>query len=51
MSSSSDPKLCRIPELTLSSINYAQISDTVCFGGIQSDAGIGFSIFGGEKKT
>lgn len=27
-------------------MNYAQISITTCFGGIQSSAGIGFSIFG-----
>ncbi|GAB7354981.1 hypothetical protein MBLNU459_g5593t1 [Dothideomycetes sp. NU459] len=27
-------------------INYAPISNTMCFGGIQSNAGIGFSIFG-----
>lgn len=27
-------------------INYAPLSTTTCFGGIQSDSGIGFSIFG-----
>jgi hypothetical protein len=27
-------------------INYAQVTSTQCFGGIQSNAGIGFSIFG-----
>ncbi|KAI2464022.1 secreted aspartic proteinase precursor [Annulohypoxylon bovei var. microspora] len=27
-------------------INYAPVDDTTCFGGIQSDDGIGFSIFG-----
>lgn len=27
-------------------INYAQVSTTQCYGGIQSNAGIGFSIFG-----
>ncbi|KAI7348256.1 aspartic protease pepB [Hortaea werneckii] len=27
-------------------INYAPLSSTTCFGGIQSDSGIGFSIFG-----
>ncbi|KAI1641985.1 endothiapepsin [Daldinia loculata] len=27
-------------------INYAPVDDSTCFGGIQSDEGIGFSIFG-----
>jgi len=27
-------------------INYAPVTTTTCFGGIQSDAGIGFAIFG-----
>lgn len=27
-------------------LNYAQISSTKCFGGLQSDSGIGFSILG-----
>lgn len=27
-------------------INYAPLSTTTCFGGIQSDSGIGFAIFG-----
>lgn len=27
-------------------INYAQISSTMCFGGLQANTGIGFSIFG-----
>ncbi|KAL1302689.1 hypothetical protein AAFC00_003052 [Neodothiora populina] len=27
-------------------INYAQVSQTMCFGGLQSDSGIGFSILG-----
>ena len=27
-------------------MNYAPVSSTVCFGGIQSNTGIGFSIFG-----
>jgi hypothetical protein len=27
-------------------INYAPIGDGTCFGGIQTDDGIGFSIFG-----
>lgn len=29
-------------------LNYAQISSTTCFGGLQADTGIGFSIFGGK---
>lgn len=29
-------------------MNYGQISNTMCFGGLQSDSGIGFSIFGGK---
>lgn len=27
-------------------VNYAPVDDSTCFGGIQSDSGIGFSIFG-----
>lgn len=31
-------------------VDYGPISSTTCFGGIQSDAGIGFSIFGGKSR-
>ena len=29
-------------------INYAQVADGVCYGGLQSSAGVGFNILGGE---
>jgi hypothetical protein len=27
-------------------MNFAPVTSTTCFGGLQSDAGIGFAIFG-----
>lgn len=32
-------------------LSYAQISSTYCFGGMQANTGIGFSIFGGRTKN